>query len=198
MKDEQTPYLGSLDGIQVDAREQESEPDLDASVAYPIHTPRAYWFVLGMITAFSVLSLGAMRMLDIPLNTSTSFVFVLLAALPFVYVPLTQEYRVEGTLRLTREFVEVTTKNAPVQTFLVEDSSIERDPPSARSSMLRTLLGGRGQILTFQNREERFQVSTLTLVERDREEALLADLDRIARGFAPSGRAPTDRPNKAS
>ncbi|MBK6695022.1 MAG: hypothetical protein IPG50_22840 [Myxococcales bacterium] len=180
--------------------------DPEHVVTYDVRTPRLYWAVVVVLSAVALaFALGTPLMFAKPVRGAGDWLFDLLwcfaVALPLVYVASTGEYRASGAVRLGQGRIEVPDASGTPTAFLLGDTAID-----VREVIVRyTLLGlavqdvARGYRIELRSANGRTRrLSTLTLVERTRTGALLADLGRMRLGFPPLGEDPMAAPKPTS
>lgn len=167
-------------------------------VDYPVRTPLLYWAVVGALAVLGLVGGGAVawgltRGLHSPLLT---IVGVALLALPWFYLAVTAEYRATGVLRLAVGEVTVPDPRGRPLRFAVPGLRIVATPVEVhvRMFMITVAEVERGVVLEFTDAHEKRRISTLTLVDREHKDGLLADLERVLRGEPPLGPHATARP----
>jgi hypothetical protein len=169
-------------------------------VSYPVRTPPLYWAVVGVlavIAAFGAIAfvLGLARgdfgLIDI--------LALLLAVVPVAYIVTTAEYRATGAIQLAVGEVLVPDPRGRPLTFRAPGLRIAATHVHLDVRLIHIPVARvqRGVVLEFADAFQRRRLSTLTLVQPEHREALLADLDRVLRGEPPLGHVPA-RPTAPS
>jgi hypothetical protein len=168
-------------------------------VLYPVHTPPLYWAFVGALGMIGVAGAGFIvytllgGMGPLAYMTATRWLILgvcgLLAVLPIVYVRSTREYRVQGAIRISRALVEVPDFRGDPLRFPVDRLVLHLIRVQVRVSMLAIPVArvSRGVILDLRADGVHRKISTLTLVDTDQAQCLLADLERVGRGEDPRG-----------
>lgn len=162
-------------------------------VVYPVHTPSLYWIVVGALGMLGLGSAGLIVYMLASGHLSWTILLLggLLIALPIVYVMTTGEYRAQGVIRLARDLVEVPGARGEVLRFPMERLKLEVIRVKVRATMAGIPVASisRGMVVDLRADGRHRRLSTLTLVEPDHGESLLADLERVLRGEDPRGPA---------
>ena len=159
-----------------------------------MRTPASYWlvvFALGCLGAvgFALLVTGA----GMPGAGSHPWLLAtcaLLGVAPIAYFAGTPEYRVgggRGAIRFFPDRIEVPAAVGPRPLVFPRQGLLV----TQREVLVRLGLTGvalrRGTVLEIQRATMKRRISTLTLVDQNTEEALLADLQLFVQGQAPLG-----------
>jgi len=181
-------------------REEQVMSAVTPPVLYPVHTPLLYWVVVGALGMIGVagagllvytLLLGGMGAMAAMSASRWLILGVcgLLAVLPIVYVRFTREYRAQGAIRISRALVEVPDFRGDPLRFPVDRMVLHLIRVQVRVSMIAIPVArvSRGVILDLRADGAHRRISTLTLVDTDQAQSLIADLERVGRGEDPRG-----------
>ncbi|HEY0134493.1 MAG TPA: hypothetical protein VGB85_10445 [Nannocystis sp.] len=175
-----------------------------APVQYEVRTPPAYWavVVLSCVVAAGSAALIVWMLAQGHMSWIVLVFGGILTVLPAVYLGTTGEYRVRGVVRLGVGFIEVPGGPGEVLRFAVPGTVVATTRVVVRYQMLGVPMADvkRGVVLELYEGTKRRRLSTLTLVDREYTEAMLADIAAVLRGAAPRGpvaaeprRPPADR-----
>lgn len=160
-------------------------------VEYPVRTPPLYWVVVGALAVIGVFAAGVLVYAWVAPGASWPLLLTcaVLAAFPFIHWQSTAAYRVHGVVRLDREGVEVPSATGAPLRLPAKRVHLHVTRMSVRYTMfgLPVARVSRGMVLDLRADAVRRTISTLTLVETDHAEALLADIERVLRGQDPQG-----------
>ncbi|WAS97385.1 hypothetical protein [Nannocystis punicea] len=174
-------------------------------VVYPVRTPLAYWLVVGALFG---LAAGAGYLCLLALGQGVvSWKIVglggLVVAAPVIYFLATAEYRARGEIRVGTAQVEVPDARGEVVRFASAALELKITRVIVRFMFTVVPVGEvpRGMVIELREGGRRRRISSLTLVDPQHGEALVADLERVRQGLPPQGpRAPqgptTRRPQR--
>lgn len=161
------------------------------SVDYPVRTPLLYWAVVGALAVLGAVggagvAWGLAHGLASPLF---QFLGLLIVSLPALYFFATREYRANGVIRLALDGVTVPDPRGDPRRFAIPGLKVVATPVSVRVriNFIPVADFKRGVVLDLSDDAGKRRISTLTLVEPEHQEALLADLERVLRGEPPRG-----------
>jgi hypothetical protein len=159
-------------------------------VEYPVRTPVLYW-VLAVAACALAVPLAGLGLFALAMGRwGEAALFLVFAATFVAYVASTAEYRVAaGAIRLSPHFVEVPAGRGAWLRFDARETAITTTKIVVRYRMGIVPMGDveRGHVIDLRSKRARRRISTLLLVHRWHETALLDDLGRVARGEAPLG-----------
>ncbi len=162
-----------------------------SSFDYPVRTPPAYWFVLAALILLGAIGLGLalLALSHGAASLSITGLGLLLAIVPPWYYLSTGEYRAAGRIRVGPDIIEVPdARGAPLQ-FAVSRLRLHLTRVEVRHTLFGVPIARtpRGTVLDLRDGLLRRRISTLTLLDPDQAEPLLADIERVRRGEPPLG-----------
>lgn len=161
-----------------------------AQVSYPVRTPLLYWAIVGVVTVLCLFGAGmVVWSLRYGISPLLDLAGLALLATPIVYFATTREYRVQGAVHLAQDELVVPDHRGRPLHFRVPGVRIQFTRVTVRVRYGLIPVGdiSRGTVVEFSDAFHRRRLSTLTLVDADHKDALLADLERVLRGEAPLG-----------
>lgn len=169
-------------------------------VRYAVRTPLLYWAVVGAVSVLCLVGAGLVAWtLTMGLSLWLGLAGLVLLAVPLIYLATTGEYRATGDIVLTAGEITVPGPQGRPLRFTTPGLRLDLTRVSVRVNLTAIPIAdiSRGFViqLTDTTTEQKRRLSTLTLVDRDQQAALIADLERAARDEPPHGPAPrTDLP----
>jgi hypothetical protein len=163
------------------------------SVAYPVRTPLLYWAVVGALFVLCLTGVGlVVYSLRLGISPLLDLFGLVLLAVPFIYLGTTGEYRAHGAIHLAPGEVTVPDPRGRPLQFRVPGLRLSFTRVRVRLAIEVIPVGtfDRGVVLELADAFNKRRLSTLTLVERDHQQALLDDLERVLRSEDPHGPHP--------